>query len=85
MVSRHGVRGPFGPNGHPASREYLDQYSRNGFNFPVKGYEWGTSTKQDELVKPKITKHGENVIREMGKVRAFIHNKTIIHQLIYII
>ena len=70
MVSRHGVRGPYGIDGDPiVSKDHLAQYSKNGIYFPVKGREWGTSTKEEELVTPKITQHGKEVIEIMAKVR----------------
>ncbi|RHY34353.1 hypothetical protein DYB32_000991 [Aphanomyces invadans] len=68
VVSRHGVRGPYGPDDLPPTEANMQRYSKNKFPFPVKGTEWGTSNNDAELVTPKITKHGAQVIRRMGEV-----------------
>ncbi|ETV92561.1 hypothetical protein H310_13224 [Aphanomyces invadans] len=67
VVSRHGVRGPYGPDDLPPTETNMQRYSKNKFPFPVKGTEWGTSNNDAELVTPKITKHGAQVIRRMGE------------------
>ena len=50
-LSRHGVRGPFGPDGQPkASPEALDPFTNidGGFPWSTSATEWGTvSTKND--------------------------------------
>ena len=67
-MSRHGIRGPFGPDGMPPTKSNLQIYTTNGFDFPTKGIEWGTSSELRALVTPKITAHGELVILKMGRV-----------------
>ncbi|OQR84358.1 hypothetical protein ACHHYP_13485 [Achlya hypogyna] len=67
VVSRHGVRGPYGPDGLPPTLANLQRYSKNQFPFPVLATEWGTSDNVSELVSPKLTAHGRNVIQRMGE------------------
>ncbi|RHZ24026.1 hypothetical protein DYB37_003667 [Aphanomyces astaci] len=68
VVSRHGVRGPYGPEGLPPTEANMQRYSKDKYPFPVKATDWGTSDDATELVSPKITKHGARVIRNMGEV-----------------
>jgi len=68
VLSRHGVRGPYGPRGLDPTEANLQMYTQNGYDFPVSGKAWGTAENEQDLVIPKITKHGEKVIQEMGKV-----------------
>ncbi|RHY14457.1 hypothetical protein DYB25_010694, partial [Aphanomyces astaci] len=67
VVSRHGVRGPYGPEGLPPTEANMQRYSKDKYPFPVKATDWGTSDDATELVSPKITKHGARVIRNMGE------------------
>ncbi|KAF0691494.1 Aste57867_17296 [Aphanomyces stellatus] len=67
ILSRHGVRGPYGPDGLAPTEAALQRYSKNKYPFPVTGTEWGTSDDATELVSPKITKHGALVIQRMGE------------------
>jgi hypothetical protein len=68
ILSRHGVRGPYGPNGLAPTSANLERYSKKKYPFPVTGLDWGTSENATELVTPKITKHGQQVIQNMGQV-----------------
>ncbi|KAF0706742.1 hypothetical protein AaE_013972, partial [Aphanomyces astaci] len=67
VVSRHGVRGPYGPEGLPPTEANMQRYSKDKYPFPVMATDWGTSDDATELVSPKITKHGARVIRNMGE------------------
>ena len=72
MLSRHGVRGPYGMGTEAPSKEMLEKYVRNPtVTLPLSAYEWGTSETEDptETVSPKLTKHGFYVVERMGKVR----------------
>ena len=71
MLSRHGVRGPYGMGTEAPSEEMLNKYVRNpDVNLPLSAYEWGTSETDDprETVSPKLTKHGFYVVERMGEV-----------------
>ena len=67
VVSRHGVRGPYGPDGKAPSEANLQPYFHGDVTLPTKGIDWGTSTDPNELVRPKLTPHGEQAIRSMGQ------------------
>ena len=71
MLSRHGVRGPYGLGTEAPSRELLNKYVRNpNVNLPLSANAWGTSETDDptEIVSPKLTKHGFRVVKHMGEV-----------------
>lgn len=71
MLSRHGVRGPYGLGTETPSQALLDKYVLNPeLKLPLSAVEWGTSERDDplETVSPKLTKHGFNVIEHMGEV-----------------
>lgn len=70
MLSRHGVRGPYGLGTESPSEELLKQYVRNpNLDLPLSGNAWGTSETEDpeEIVSPKLTKHGFQVVKRMGE------------------
>ncbi|CAI5740205.1 unnamed protein product [Hyaloperonospora brassicae] len=70
VLSRHGVRGPYGMGTEAPSKEMLEKYVRNpSVTLPLSAYEWGTSETEDpaETVSPKLTKHGFYVVERMGK------------------
>ncbi|KDO20835.1 hypothetical protein SPRG_21323 [Saprolegnia parasitica CBS 223.65] len=67
VVSRHGVRGPYGPDGLPPTLANMQRYSKNAFPFLVSAKDWGTSQNASELVSPKLTAHGRNAIQKMGE------------------
>ena len=69
VVSRHGVRGPYGPDGLPPTLANMQRYSKNAFPFLVSAKDWGTSQNASELVSPKLTAHGRTAIQKMGEVR----------------
>ncbi|RLN02239.1 hypothetical protein BBJ28_00000229 [Nothophytophthora sp. Chile5] len=71
VLSRHGVRGPYGLGTESPSEELLKQYVRNpNVHLPLSANEWGTSETEDptEIVSPKLTKHGYHVVELMGEV-----------------
>ena len=71
IVSRHGVRGPFGPDGKTPTQDHFAPYSTN-FHFPTSSTEWGTGNASS-FVTPKMTSHGISVVTKMGAyVRHFI-------------
>ncbi|KAL3671529.1 hypothetical protein V7S43_003449 [Phytophthora oleae] len=70
VLSRHGVRGPYGLGTESPSEELLKQYVRNpNLDLPLSGNAWGTSETEDptEIVSPKLTKHGFQVVKRMGE------------------
>ncbi|KAK1945000.1 Periplasmic AppA protein [Phytophthora citrophthora] len=70
VLSRHGVRGPYGLGTESPSEELLKQYVRNpNLDLPLSGNAWGTSETEDpeEIVSPKLTKHGFQVVTRMGE------------------
>lgn len=72
VLSRHGVRGPYGLGEETPSEETFKQYVRNpNVKLPLDANAWGTSEDDDptEIVTPKLTKHGFNVVKLMGEVR----------------
>ena len=72
VLSRHGVRGPYGLGTEVPSAETLAQYVQNpNIKLPLRAVEWGTSETDDptEIVSPKLTKHGYRLIQTMGEVR----------------
>lgn len=71
MLSRHGVRGPYGLGTETPSEELLKQYVRNpNLDLPLSANAWGTSETGEptEVVSPKLTKHGFRVVERMGEV-----------------
>lgn len=72
VLSRHGVRGPYGLGEEIPTRATLSQYARNpNLSLPLDALSWGTSERDDpsETVSPKLTKHGYEVVKLMGNVR----------------
>lgn len=72
VLSRHGVRGPYGLGTETPSKELLDKYVRNPeLELPLSAAAWGTDDADDpaEVVSPKLTKHGYRVVERMGEVR----------------
>ncbi|KAE8892769.1 hypothetical protein PF007_g3779 [Phytophthora fragariae] len=70
VLSRHGVRGPYGLGTESPSEELLKQYVRNpNLDLPLSANAWGTSETEDpaEIVSPKLTKHGFHVVERMGE------------------
>ncbi|KAG6597882.1 uncharacterized protein IUM83_07692 [Phytophthora cinnamomi] len=70
VLSRHGVRGPYGLGTESPSEELLRQYVRNpNLDLPLSANAWGTSETEDpaEIVSPKLTKHGFHVVERMGE------------------
>lgn len=70
MLSRHGVRGPYGLGTESPSEDLLGEYVRNpNLNLPLSANAWGTSDTEDplEIVSPKLTKHGFQVVKRMGE------------------
>ncbi|KAG7400040.1 hypothetical protein PHYBOEH_007108 [Phytophthora boehmeriae] len=70
VLSRHGVRGPYGLGTEAPSEELLKKYVRNpNLDLPLSANAWGTSETEDptETVSPKLTKHGFQVIQRMGE------------------
>ncbi|KAL4144612.1 hypothetical protein PRNP1_013741 [Phytophthora ramorum] len=70
VLSRHGVRGPYGLGTESPSEELLQQYVRNpNLDLPLSANAWGTSETEDptEIVSPKLTKHGFHVVERMGE------------------
>ena len=81
ILSRHGVRGPYGPLGEPLTPTTMTRYSnQNKFHFELLASAWGTpsssTTKNDnssrgsnnsEFVTPALTNHGAAVITTMGR------------------
>ncbi|KAG7393890.1 hypothetical protein PHYPSEUDO_000067 [Phytophthora pseudosyringae] len=70
VLSRHGVRGPYGLGAESPSEELLQQYVRNpNLHLPLSANAWGTSETEDpaEIVSPKLTKHGFRVVKRMGE------------------
>lgn len=70
VVSRHGVRGPYGLGTEVPSEKILKTYVRNpNLTLPLRAVEWGTSETDDpkEIVSPKITRHGYRLVQLMGK------------------
>uniref|UniRef100_A0AAV1SZD6 Acid phosphatase n=1 Tax=Peronospora matthiolae TaxID=2874970 RepID=A0AAV1SZD6_9STRA len=70
VLSRHGVRGPYGMGTEAPSEEMMNKYVRNpDVKLPLSAYEWGTSGTDDprETVSPKLTKHGFFVVERMGE------------------
>lgn len=77
VLSRHGVRGPYGLGEETPSEETLKKYVRNpNVKLPLSANAWGTSEDDDptEVVSPKLTKHGFNMIKLMGEVRMSHHD-----------
>jgi hypothetical protein len=71
VLSRHGVRGPYGLGTETPSKELLDKYVRNPeVELPLSAAAWGTDDADDpdEVVSPKLTKHGYRVVERMGEV-----------------
>ncbi|DBA04020.1 TPA: hypothetical protein N0F65_009367 [Lagenidium giganteum] len=69
VISRHGVRGPYGLGTEIPTEETLKNYVRNpNVKLPLSAIEWGTSETEDpnEIVSPKITKHGYQLVKRMG-------------------
>ncbi|ETN13506.1 hypothetical protein PPTG_08309 [Phytophthora nicotianae INRA-310] len=69
VLSRHGVRGPYGLGTESPSEDLLKQYVLNpNLNLPLSANAWGTSETEDpaEIVSPKLTKHGFHVVKQMG-------------------
>ncbi|KAF1794243.1 Histidine phosphatase superfamily [Phytophthora cactorum] len=69
VLSRHGVRGPYGLGTESPSEDLLKQYVLNpNFDLPLSANAWGTSETEDpaEIVSPKLTKHGFHVVKQMG-------------------
>lgn len=82
MLSRHGVRGPYGFGEETPSEETFKKYVRNpNVDLPLDANSWGTSEIDDptEIVSPKLTKHGYNVVKLMGEVSAALGAKTHTH------
>uniref|UniRef100_K3WGU2 Histidine acid phosphatase n=1 Tax=Globisporangium ultimum (strain ATCC 200006 / CBS 805.95 / DAOM BR144) TaxID=431595 RepID=K3WGU2_GLOUD len=70
VLSRHGVRGPYGLGEETVSEATFDKYVRNpNMHLPLDANSWGTSETDDpqEIVSPKLTKHGFNVVKLMGE------------------
>ncbi|RLN26176.1 hypothetical protein BBI17_001272 [Phytophthora kernoviae] len=70
VLSCHGVRGPYGLGTEAPSEELLKQYVRNpNLDLPLSANAWGTSETEDptEIVTPKLTKHGFQVVQRMGE------------------
>lgn len=73
VLSRHGVRGPYGLGTETPSKELLEKYVRNSeLELPLSAAAWGTAETDDpaEVVSPKLTKHGYRVVERMGEVHA---------------
>jgi hypothetical protein len=70
VLSRHGVRGPYGLGNQSPTEELLRRYVRN-LDLPLSANAWGTAETEDptEIVSPKLTKHGFHVVERMGEVR----------------
>ncbi|KAF1334664.1 hypothetical protein FI667_g1595, partial [Globisporangium splendens] len=71
VLSRHGVRGPYGLGEETVSEATFEKYVRNpNVHLPLDANSWGTSETDDptEIVSPKLTKHGFNVVKLMGEV-----------------
>lgn len=66
VVSRHGVRGPYGLDDEVVSNASLSNYVTSGIEFPIRAIDWGTSTDPKELVRPTLTPHGAQVVQNMG-------------------
>ncbi|CAH0475845.1 unnamed protein product [Peronospora belbahrii] len=79
ILSRHGVRGPYGMGTEIPSEELLKKYVRNSnLNLPLSANAWGTSETEDptEIVSPKLTKHGFRVVQRMGEYfRDYLYNE----------
>lgn len=73
VLSRHGVRGPYGLGEELPTRATLSKYARNpSLELPLDAASWGTAESGDDpaaTVSPKLTKHGFNVVKLMGEVR----------------
>ncbi|KAI9916103.1 hypothetical protein PsorP6_008190 [Peronosclerospora sorghi] len=70
VLSRHGVRGPYGLGSEVPSEKVLKKYVQNpNVTLPLSATAWGTSETEDpsEIVSPKLTKHGFHVIKRMGE------------------
>ncbi|TMW56571.1 hypothetical protein Poli38472_006581 [Pythium oligandrum] len=70
VVSRHGVRGPYGMGADTPSEELIKKYVRNpAIDLPLSAKAWGTAETEDpsEIVSPKLTKHGYRVVERMGE------------------
>jgi hypothetical protein len=71
VLSRHGVRGPYGLGTNEPQQDIIDQYVTNPeVDLPLSAVEWGTSETDDpsEIVSPKLTKHGYKLVEKMGDV-----------------
>ncbi|KAF4133793.1 Histidine phosphatase superfamily (branch 2) [Phytophthora infestans] len=69
VLSRHGVRGPYGLGTESPSEDLLKKYVLNpNLDLPLSAKAWGTSESEDpaEIVSPKLTKHGFHVVKQMG-------------------
>lgn len=73
VVSRHGIRGPYGLGTEIPSAEVLQRFVRNpDVELPLSAVAWGTNETDDdpdEVVSPKLTAHGYHVVELMGEVR----------------
>lgn len=73
VVSRHGIRGPYGLGTEIPSAEVLQRFVRNpDVELPLSAAAWGTNETDDdpdEVVSPKLTAHGYHVVELMGEVR----------------
>ncbi|TYZ63886.1 hypothetical protein PybrP1_006249 [[Pythium] brassicae (nom. inval.)] len=70
VLSRHGVRGPYGLGEELPTRATLEKYALNPhLQLPLDAASWGTGESGGdpaEPVSPKLTKHGYSVVKLMG-------------------
>eukprot|EP00854_Cymbomonas_tetramitiformis_P000780 gene780-1252_t len=66
IVSRHGIRTPYGPDGGDLSSESFMKFSHVWPELPVDAAAWGVPTMAGQL----LTAHGELNIRAMGSFYA---------------
>ncbi|GLD99369.1 hypothetical protein PINS_up008088 [Pythium insidiosum] len=68
VLSRHGVRGPYGFGTRSPTPEQISTFVRNPkIQLPLAARDWGTSDDPNEIVSPKLTQHGYRLVELMGE------------------